>query len=81
MSEKWVAASPLERLTNLTKVWPHSDYPLIKVGTMTLNTNPDNVFAQVEHAAFEPSALVPGIGFSPDQMLLGRAFAYADTNR
>ncbi len=66
---------------DLTKVWPHSDYPLIKVGTMTLNRNPDNFFAQIEQAAFEPSAIVPGIGFSPDKMLLGRVFAYADTHR
>ncbi|GAA3661561.1 catalase [Microbacterium marinilacus] len=66
---------------DLTKVWPHADYPLIKVGTMTLNRNPENFFAQIEQAAFEPSALVPGIGFSPDKMLLGRAFAYADTHR
>jgi catalase len=66
---------------DLTKVWPHSDYPLIKVGTMTLNKNPDNFFAQVEQAAFEPSALVPGIGLSPDKMLLGRTFAYSDTHR
>ncbi len=66
---------------DLTKVWPHRDYPLIKVGTMTLNRNPDNFFAQIEQAAFEPSAVVPGIGFSPDKMLLGRAFAYADTHR
>ncbi|HEY7720627.1 MAG TPA: catalase [Pedococcus sp.] len=66
---------------DLTKIWPHADYPLIKVGTMTLNRNPDNFFAEVEQAAFEPSALVPGIGFSPDKMLLGRAFAYSDTHR
>ena len=66
---------------DLTKIWPHSDYPLIKVGTMTLNRNPENFFAEIEQAAFEPSALVPGIGFSPDKMLLGRAFAYADTHR
>ncbi|GAA2486157.1 catalase [Terrabacter carboxydivorans] len=66
---------------DLTKVWPHSDYPLIKVGTMTLNRNPDNFFAQIEQAAFEPSAVVPGIGFSPDKMLLGRVFAYSDTHR
>lgn len=66
---------------DLTKIWPHSDYPLIKVGRMTLNKNPDNFFAQIEQAAFEPSAVVPGIGFSPDKMLLGRAFAYADTHR
>ena len=66
---------------DLTKIWPHSDYPLIKVGTMTLNRNPENFFAQIEQAAFEPSAVVPGIGFSPDKMLLGRAFAYSDTHR
>jgi catalase len=66
---------------DLTKVWPHSDYPLIKVGTMTLNRNPENFFAEIEQAAFEPSAVVPGIGFSPDKMLLGRVFAYSDTHR
>jgi catalase len=66
---------------DLTKIWPHSDYPLITVGTMTLNKNPDNFFAQIEQAAFEPSALVPGIGLSPDKMLLGRVFAYSDTHR
>ncbi len=66
---------------DLTKIWPHSDYPLTKVGTMTLNRNPENFFAQVEQAAFEPNATVPGIGFSPDKMLLGRTFAYSDTHR
>ncbi|WP_134766074.1 catalase [Nocardioides sp. 1609] len=66
---------------DLTKVWPHADYPLIEVGTMTLDRNPENHFAQIEQAAFEPSAIVPGIGFSPDKMLLGRVFAYADTHR
>ncbi len=66
---------------DLTKVWPHGDYPLIKVGTLRLNRNPENFFAQIEQAAFEPSALVPGIGISPDKMLLGRMFAYADTHR
>jgi catalase len=66
---------------DLTKIWPHADHPLIKVGTMTLDRNPENFFAEIEQAAFEPSALVPGIGFSPDKMLLGRAFAYADTHR
>jgi len=66
---------------DVTKILPHSDYPLIKVGTMTLNKNPDNFFAQIEQAAFEPSALVPGIGFSPDKMLLGRTFSYGDTHR
>ena len=60
---------------DLTKIWPHSDYPLIKVGTMTLNKNPDNFFAQIEQAAFSPGNTVPGIGFSPDKMLLGRTFA------
>ena len=66
---------------DLTKIWPHSDYPLIKVGRMVLDRNPENHFAQIEQAAFEPSSLVPGIGFSPDKMLLGRVFAYADTHR
>ncbi|MDX6250122.1 MAG: catalase [Kribbellaceae bacterium] len=66
---------------DLTKIWPHGDYPLIKVGKMTLTKNPENFFAQIEQAAFEPSAVVPGIGFSPDKMLLGRVFAYADTHR
>jgi len=58
-----------------TKIWPNSDYPLIKVDTMTLNKNPDNFFAQIEQAAFSPGNIVPGIGFSPDKMLLGRTFA------
>jgi catalase len=66
---------------DLTKIWPHADYPLVPVGMMTLNRNPENFFAQIEQAAFEPSALVPGVGFSPDKMLLGRAFAYSDTHR
>jgi catalase len=66
---------------DLTKVWPHRDYPLITVGTMTLNKNPENFFAQIEQAAFSPGNLVPGIGLSPDKMLLGRAFAYNDAQR
>ncbi|MEJ7651326.1 MAG: catalase [Nakamurella sp.] len=66
---------------DLTKIWPHSDFPLIEVGVMTLNRNPENFFAQIEQAAFAPSTLVPGIGLSPDKMLLGRVFAYADTQR
>ena len=66
---------------DLTKVWPHADYPLIKVGTMTLNRNPENFFAQIEQAAFSPGNTVPGIGLSPDKMLLGRAFAYNDAQR
>ena len=66
---------------DLTKVWPRADYPEIEVGRMTLNRNPENHFAQIEQASFEPSAVVPGIGFSPDKMLLGRVFSYADTHR
>ena len=66
---------------DLTKTWPHADYPLIKVGTMTLNRNPENFFAQIEQAAFSPGNVVPGIGLSPDKMLLGRAFAYNDAQR
>lgn len=66
---------------DLTKVWSHKDYPLIKVGKLTLNRNPENFFAQIEQAAFSPGNLVPGIGFSPDKMLLGRTFAYNDAHR
>jgi catalase len=66
---------------DLTKTWPHTDYPLIKVGVMTLNRNPENFFAQIEQAAFSPGNTVPGIGLSPDKMLLGRAFAYNDAQR
>ena len=66
---------------DLTKVWPHSDYPLHEVGRMTLHTNPTDNHSQIEQAAFEPSNVVPGIGFSPDKMLLGRTFAYADAHR
>lgn len=66
---------------DLTKTWSHKDYPLIEVGTMTLNRNPDNFFAQIEQAAFSPGNTVPGIGLSPDKMLLGRAFAYNDAQR
>jgi catalase len=66
---------------DLTKVWPHKDYPLLDVGIMELNRNPENYFAEVEQAAFEPSNVVPGIGFSPDKMLQFRIFAYADAHR
>jgi catalase len=66
---------------DLTKVWPHGDYPLIPVGTMTLNRNPENFFAEIEQAAFSPGNTVPGIGLSPDKMLLGRSFAYNDAQR
>jgi catalase len=66
---------------DLTKVWPHGDYPLIRVGTMTLNRNPTDYHTEIEQAAFQPNNLVPGIGISPDKMLLGRVFAYADAHR
>ena len=66
---------------DLTKVWPHSDYPPITIGRMVLNRNPENYFAEVEQAAFEPANMVRGIGPSPDKMLLGRLFSYPDTHR
>jgi catalase len=66
---------------DLTKVWPHADYPPITVGRLTLNRNPENYFAQIEQAAFEPANFVPGIGPSPDKMLQGRLFSYPDTHR
>jgi catalase len=66
---------------DLTKVWSHADYPLIEVGRMTLDRNPTDHHAEIEQAAFEPNNLVPGIGPSPDRMLLGRLFAYADAHR
>jgi catalase len=66
---------------DLTKIWPHADYPLIKVGEFELHRNPENYFAQIEQAAFEPSNLVPGIDVSPDKMLLARIFSYADAHR
>jgi catalase len=66
---------------DLTKVWPHGDYPLVEVGRMVLDRNPDNYFAEIEQAAFEPANMVPGIGPSPDKMLLGRMFSYPDAHR
>src|SRR5260221_9741529 len=66
---------------DLTKVWPHADYPLIEVGVLELNKNPENFFADVEQAAFSPANVVPGIGFSPDKMLQARLFSYGDTQR
>jgi len=66
---------------DLTKVWPHGDYPLIEVGVMELNRNPENFFAEVEQAAFNPANVVPGISFSPDKMLQGRLFSYGDAQR
>ena len=66
---------------DLTKVWPHADYPLIDVGVMELNRNPKNYFAEVEQLAFTPAAVVPGISFSPDKMLQSRLFSYGDAQR
>jgi catalase len=66
---------------DLTKVWPHGDYPLVKVGKMTLNRNLTDFHTEIEQAAFEPNNLVAGIGLSPDKMLLARGFSYADAHR
>jgi catalase len=66
---------------DLTKVWPHGDFPPVKVGRLVLDRNPEHYFAEVEQAAFEPANMVPGIGPSPDRMLLGRLFSYPDTHR
>lgn len=66
---------------DLTKVWPHSIVPLIEIGEMVLNKNPENYFNEVEQAAFSPANIVPGIGFSPDKMLQGRIFSYPDAHR
>ena len=66
---------------DLTKVWPHGDYPLIEVGTLELNRNPENYFAEVEQAAFTPANIVPGIGHSPDKMLQMRILSYGDAQR
>ncbi|OLL33239.1 catalase, partial [Burkholderia sp. SRS-W-2-2016] len=66
---------------DITKVWSHKDYPLIDVGTIELNRNAANYFADVEQAAFTPANVVPGIGFSPDRLLQGRLFSYGDTQR
>ncbi|WP_313952824.1 catalase [Accumulibacter sp.] len=80
MPEKDASAVPYHPF-DLTKVWPHKDYPPIEVGVMELNRNPENYFAEVEQAAFDPAAVVPGISFSPDKMLQGRLFSYGDTQR
>ena len=66
---------------DLTKIWPQKNFPLIRVGKMTLNRNPENYFAEIEQISFAPSNLVPGIEPSPDKMLQGRLFAYQDTAR
>ncbi|EML2228108.1 catalase [Klebsiella aerogenes] len=75
------AAKALYNVFDLTKVWPHSDYPLLDVGFLELNHNPDNYFAEVEQLAMNPANVVPGIGFSPDKMLQGRLFSYGDAHR
>jgi len=66
---------------DLTKVWPHKDYPLIEVGVLELNRNPENYFAEIEQSAFSPANVVPGIGHSPDKMLQFRIVSYADAHR
>jgi len=66
---------------DLTKIWPHKDYPLIEVGVMELNRNPENYFADVEQSVFNPANVPPGISFSPDKMLQGRLFSYGDAQR
>ncbi|GLB50749.1 catalase [Neptunitalea lumnitzerae] len=88
---KWkvqVQIMPEEEATNtpynpfdITRVWPHADYPLLDVGEMELNYNPDNYFQYIENAAFSPSNIVPGIAFSPDKLLQARIFSYADAHR
>ena len=80
MPEKAAVKSPYNPF-DLTKVWPHGDYPLVEVGILELNRNPDNYFAEVEQAAFNPANIVPGISFSPDKMLQGRLFSYGDAQR
>lgn len=80
MPEKDASKCPYNPF-DLTKVWLHKDYPLMEVGVLELNRNPENYFAEVEQAAFNPASVVPGIGFSPDKMLQGRLFSYADAQR
>ncbi|MFC2035392.1 catalase [Chloroflexota bacterium] len=80
MPEKEAAKCPYNPF-DLTKVWFHKDYPLIEVGVLELNRNPENYFAEVEQSAFNPASIVPGISFSPDKMLQGRLFSYGDAQR
>ena len=80
MPEKEAGAYRLNPF-DLTKVWPHKDYPLIDVGMLELNRNPENYFAEVEQVAFAPANVVPGISFSPDKMLQSRLFSYGDAQR
>ncbi|CAK1694505.1 Catalase [Vibrio crassostreae] len=80
MTEQQAEISPFNPF-DLTKIWPKNDFPLIEVGIMELNRNPNNFFSDVEQVAFNPAAVVPGISFSPDKMLQGRLFAYSDAQR
>jgi catalase len=80
MTERQAEKTPYNPF-DLTKVWPHADFPLIEVGVMELNRNPENYFAEVEQSAFSPANVVPGIGHSPDKMLQFRIFSYADAHR
>lgn len=80
MTEKQ-AATYKENPFDITKVWSHKEFPLVEVGVLELNRNPENYFAEVEQAAFNPSHIVPGIGLSPDKLLQGRLFSYGDAQR
>ncbi|MFA6667194.1 MAG: catalase [Bacilli bacterium] len=80
MTEEQAAKMPYNPF-DITKVWYHKDFPLIEVGELVLNRNPENYFAEVEQSAFTPAHVVPGIGFSPDKFLQGRLFAYGDAQR
>lgn len=75
------AANYKENPFDITKVWSHKEFPLIEVGVMELNRNPENYFADVEQAAFSPTHIVPGVGLSPDKLLQGRLFSYGDAQR
>jgi catalase len=80
MSEAQARSTPFDPF-DLTKVWPHQDFPLIEVGVLELNRNPENYFAEVEQASFSPANVVRGISHSPDKMLQFRVFSYADAHR
>lgn len=75
------AKNHYENPFDITKIWRHKEFPLIEVGVLELNRNPENYFAEVEQAAFTPAHVVPGIGFSPDKFLQGRLFVYGDAHR
>ncbi len=80
MTDEQARAFPFNPF-DLTKVWPHGDFPLIEVGIIELNRNPENFFAEIEQAAFAPANVVPGISFSPDKMLQARIMSYPDAHR